>query len=462
MVAIPSIAQVFTVLANFDDHAGSPEYMSLVQGRDGNLYGTTYAGGSGGCIDGYLRGCGVVFKITTDGTLTTVAAFGNVPSGIHPFAGLVLADDGNFYGTTPLGGSGTCGTIFKVTPGGKLTTLYNFNNTDGCQPYAGLIQGADGNFYGTTRQGGSNFTCLRSTCGTVFKVSTGGSLTTLHSFNGDDGAFPMGPLLLDKDGNFYGTTSGSRNLCNNNQGCGTIFKMTPGGDVTTLRTFNYTDGAFPQDGLVQASSGDFYGTTFDGGNGGCQAECGTVFKITPSGQFTLLHNFINGDGADPDAGVIQATDGNFYGTTPWRGGYGVGTVYKMTPSGKFRTLHSFDFTDGADPYGGIVQATNGILYGTTNQGGTGFGGTVFSLDLGLSPFVRLARESGKVGISVGILGQGFTGTTSVSFNGTEAIYTVVSDTFLKATVPPGATKGFVTVSTPSGLLKSSQKFRVKQ
>jgi len=471
-------AQTFKSLVSFDGTNGvGPEYVSLVQGRDGNYYGTTVNGGAyygERCSD---AGCGTVFKITPGGTLTTVYSFCSLsgcPDGAEPSAGLVLGTDGNFYGTTYGGGVNSgcagCGTVFKITPAGKLTTLYSFCALSGCAdgelPYAGLVQATNGNFYGTTFSGGTNDGCGNgSGCGTIFKITPAGKLTTLHSFcsqtNCSDGAAPYAGLVQATNGNFYGTTRGY------GSGPGTVFEITPAGKLTTLYAFCSQSGCgtYPLAGLVQGTDGNFYGTTESGG----AYDRGIVFKVTPTGKLTTLYSFCSEtpyctDGTYPLAGLVQGTDGNFYGTTSAGGANGYGTVFKITPKGKLTTLYSFcsqtGCTDGQMPSGGVFQATDGTFYGTTYFGGSSGVGTVFSLSMGLGPFVSFVRNSGKVGANVEILGQGFTGTTSVSFNGTAAQFKVVSATYLTATVPNGATTGTVTVTTPGGTLNSNVIFRV--
>src|SRR5271166_4880625 len=254
--------------------------------------------------------------------------------GATPYAAVVLATDGNLYGTTLQGGasgncSGGCGTVFKTTPSGTLTTVYSFSGPDGSNPYAGLIQATDGNFYGTTSAGGSTG-CGGTGCGAVFKITASGTLTTLHIFGGSDGFFPVAGLVQTTDGNFYGTT-----VAGGASSSGTVFKITPSGTLTTLYSFcsqnNCADGAYPQDRLLQATDGNFYGTTYNGGSGSnC---CGTVFRITPSGALTTLYSWTGTDGAYPYAGLVQAKDGNFYGTTYAGGANQEGTVFKITPSG---------------------------------------------------------------------------------------------------------------------------------
>lgn len=476
MTAIASSAQIFTSLASFDATNGyDPEYMSPVQGVDGNFYGTTTWGGAG-VVGG---GDGTVFKITPAGTLTTLYSFcteANCPDGEEPNAGLVLASNADFYGTTYGGGANGFGTVYKITAAGVLTTLYSFcaqaDCADGSLPYAALVQGVDGDFYGTTGYGGANCpTNFPSGCGTVFKITPAGSLTTLHSFcaqaNCADGSTPVGGLVLGTDGNFYGTTEGGPGGYQ-----GTVFKMTPAGALTTLYTFcaegNCTTGYNPYDGLVQAANGDFYGTTYEGGTSGA----GTVFSITAGGTLTTLDSFGIPDGGYPYAGLVQATDGNFYGTTPYSevnrpvcNDLHCGTVFKITPTGTVTVLHHFVLTDGGFPTGGLVQATNGKLYGTTSHGGSssncGDGcGTVFSISVGLGPFVKTNPPYGKVGAKVIILGNNLTGTTSVTFNGTTAPLLKVTASAIEASVPAGATTGTVIVTTPGGTLNSNVPFQV--
>jgi uncharacterized repeat protein (TIGR03803 family) len=247
-------------------------------------------------------------------------------------------------------------------------------------------------------------------------------------------------------------------------GSGTVFKITPGGTLTTLHSFGTTDGSYPSCALVQATNGSLYGTTYQGGNNstcGSGNGCGTVFKITSDGTLTTLHIFDSTDGANPIAGLVQATDGNFYGTTYAGGTSDWGTVFKITPSGTLTTLHSFDLADGAQPYGPLAQATRGDFYGTTTQGGANSDGTAFSLTMGLGPFVEARPASGKVGAKVIILGTNLAGTSSVSFHGTSATFKIVSKSEIKTAVPAGATTGKIAVKTPHGTLLSNMPFRVR-
>jgi uncharacterized repeat protein (TIGR03803 family) len=473
--ALTSPCQIFNALASFDVTDGLwPVYVILTQGSDGSLYGTTLYGG-----DGYAEcddGCGTVFKVTTDGTLTSLYSFcsqHDCPDGGNPNSGLVQAVDGNFFGTTEAGGAHETnpndpaeGTVFKITPAGKLTTLYSFcaavDCTDGSSPYAALALGTDGNFYGTTTLGGRLDVvpgCDRG-CGTIFRISPSGTLTTIHRFGGADGAWPYGTLVQGLDGAFYGTTyAGGAN------GYGTVFKITRDGIFITLHSFDGTDGAQPYAGLVQATDGNFYGTTYGGGECGPYVG-GTIFRIKPTGLLTTVYNFGNrcGAGNFSTAPLVQATDGNLYGTTSedsrCTAGEDCGTIFEITKTGTLTTLVDFENSGVSFPYGGLVQATNGTLYGASLEGGQYYSGAVYSLDRGLGPFVTFVRAAGKVGETGPILGQGFTGTTSVTINGIQASFTVVSDTYITATVPAGATTGYVTVTTPSGILTSNVPFHV--
>ncbi len=251
-----------------------------------------------------------------------------------------------------------------------LTTLHSFNGGDGRSPEAALVQGSDGNFYGTTVLGGAHLK------GTVFKIDATGSLTTLHSFSGfpGDGAVPFAGLVQGSDGNFYGTTASGGAFFQ-----GTVFRMTPSGAITVLHSFNsfFSEGAVPLAGLVQGGDGNFYGTT---ALGGAHVK-GTVFKIDATGSLTTLHSFSGSpnDGANPVAGLVQGSDGNFYGTTAFGGAHVKGTVFNIDATGSLTTLHSFSGSpgEGAVPFAGLVQGSDGNFYSTTALGGAHGEGTVF-------------------------------------------------------------------------------------
>jgi len=350
-----------------------------------------------------------------------------------------------------------------MTPSGTGSTFYNFcslaNCPDGWHPVTGLLQTTNRDFYGTTGSSGTS-----AGPSTIFKITTSGTLTTLYTFC--PGSCPSGgpsTLIEATDGNFYGTTDGGP----------AVFKMTPSGKLTTLYTLSPTD-QIPS-ALIQAIDGDFYGTTFYGGTNTCPNQfqdnigCGTIFKITSSGVFTTLHSFDFSDGAWPEGPLIQATDGNFYGTTTG-GGYGWGTVFRLTPTGTLTTLHIFcsqGCLDGQIPYAGLVQATNGDLYGTARDGGAGpcyiLGqgcGTVFSLSVGLGPFVKMLPSAAPAGEVIRILGTDLTGATSVTFNGTASGFSVASPTQILAKVPAGATTGDIQATLPGGTLSSKVDFDV--
>ncbi|MBV9300785.1 MAG: hypothetical protein JOY62_09525 [Acidobacteriaceae bacterium] len=457
-------AQTYSVLYNFGAHTGDPNvpvYTGLLaQGRDGNLYSTTPYGGT------LCSFCGTVFKVTPSGTLTVIDSFNDTAGAAYnPHSGLTLGTDGDFYGTTSAGGTKSWGTVFKVTPSGALTTLYSFDTTctspciDGAFPTAPPVEGRDGDYYGTTPHSGDG-----TNSGVVYRITPAGAYTILHRFVYTAAGFnPQAPLILGADGNFYGTTTlGGKVPSNcgasNTEACGTVFKMTPSGTVTFLHEFDKTDGAAPVAPVVQASDGNFYGTTSEGGDANGD---GVIFKLTPSGQLTVLHSF-NGttDGKRPTAGLVEATDGNFYGATTLGGSKNYGTLYKITSAGAFSVIYNFDQTTGADPQVTLFQHTNGDLYGEAYNGGKFGQGTFYTLDTELLPFVSLVPTWGTVGTSIGILGQGFTSATAVSFNGASAKFTVHSDTYLTATVPSGATAGAVSVTTGIGILKSNQAFVV--
>ena len=454
-LAIQSPAQTVTTLQNFNN---SSPTAALIQGADGDFY-STLAGGQIGFE-------GSVYKMTPSGTFSTLYNFGangGGADGNFPFGPLVLATNGDFYGTTEQGGTARQGNVYKITAGGIETSLYSFCTTDcqdGASPNGPLIQVGSGAIYGATTS-------------TIFKITLGGALTTLYNFcptsttcNKNGPPYPSG-LLLGQDGNFYGVTNAGGT---NNDG--TVFKLTPSGTLTTLHNFSGSDGASPLGPLVRGRDGNLYGVTYSGGTGSggnycAVGTCGTIFKVTPGGTFTTLHDFSGSDGANLGFGLLLATDGNFYGTTRFGGiggGTGSGTIFQLSPAGKFTTLYDFCSQtfclDGNDPFATLMQATNGTLYGTTSQGGTQGLGTFFSLSMGLGPFVETIPTSRKVGARVAILGYGLTGTTTVTFNGTTAAFTVVSDTQITASVPIGATTGTVQVTGPGGTLNSNVPFRV--
>jgi uncharacterized repeat protein (TIGR03803 family) len=362
---------------------------------------------------------------------------------------LTLALGGDFYGAASQGGSFGFGTVFKVTPGGAVTTLYNFTNgADGAYPSAPPIQGVEGNFYGNASSCAglpSGNECIPfDTDGSIYKITPEGAFSVLHTFSGPDGINPFGQLVQGTDGYLYGTT-----LDGGAHGVGTVFKISTEGDFTLLYTFDGTHGAHPfAGGLTQGYDGNFYGMASQGGASGA----GLLFKITPGGNLTVVYDLADsGCCSDPVGGLVQATDGNFYGTTVFGG-----NVFRITPGGEFTDLADI----GGSPQSVMMQHTNGILYGYNAIGGSADRGYFFSMNVGLAPFVTFLPAALPVGNVVEILGQGFKGATGVSVNGTSATFTVHSDTYLTATIPAGATTGNITVTEPSSTLTSNKAFRV--
>jgi uncharacterized repeat protein (TIGR03803 family) len=431
-IAVPvARAQTYTDLLNFDGkHGANPDTPQLLaQGRDGNLYGTTEVGN---------EEFGVVFRIMPEGTSKVIHYFDGL-DGSRSYSGLILGTDGSFYGTTAYGGSRHRGTVFKITPSGNVTTLHTFSGGSDGQPFAPPIQVADGDFYGVTDQ-------------IAYKISRSGTFTALPSIGGSP---TVSPLLQAADGTILGTTGtgGAFNY-------GMVYKLTNSG-YETIFSFDAHVPAYNAP-LIQGSDGNFYGTTYTGGN----YRQGVVFKLTPKGAVTTLHNFPDPnypqDGAEPQAGLVLASDGNFYGVTTegGTGTFGPGVFFKITAAGDYSILYNFEAATGSAPASTPFQHTNGKIYGLTVYGGTNNMGVAYSIDLGLPPFVRFLPAFGTAGEIIEFLGQGFTGTTAVSFNGTAASFAVASDTYLTAVVPTGATSGTVTVTTPGSVLNSNQAFQV--
>jgi uncharacterized repeat protein (TIGR03803 family) len=368
-VVVPTPARAgngITVLHSFDYLDGQYPEGRLVQGNDGAFYGTTYAGGA--------NGYGEVYKVTADGTFTILHSFAG-PDGTSLDSGLLLRTDGDFYGTTPQTSfcdgsicSGDGGTVFRMKSDGTLTTLHVFSDgVAGWQP-GPLAEGFAGQFYGLTVQGGSVGE------GAAFSIAPDGAFSQLNGFDGANGGLPHGALVLAADGNFYGTTSvgGAENK-------GTVFRMTPAGVITTLHSFSGgDDGATPYGTLVQGNDGRFYGGTSSGGGGGA----GTAFVLSADGTLTTLHAFNGGDGTGPVGGLVQGNDGTFYGVSG--GGYlGYGTLFRLSPDGQFMTLHLFSPSEGTSPVSTPIFGADGRLYGTTIQygGAAGASGSVYAFDL---------------------------------------------------------------------------------
>jgi uncharacterized repeat protein (TIGR03803 family) len=361
--AAPSVyaSVTFTTVFDFPGAAAKPTF-SVVRGSDGNFYGTTAENGA--------TGKGSIYRVTPKGEITTIYSFTGGVDGVSPSSSLAKGPDGNFYGTTSFNHDNTTyGTIYKVTPAGVLTTLHTFTGPDGQFPSTELVLGNDGKFYGTLHTGTSG----GASDGAVYSITTAGAYKIIYSFKfTDPGSAPRAALIKGKDGNFYGTTSSGQNGFPG----GTVFKLTPAGVLTTLHSFvAATDGSAPGK-LVQGKDGNFYGTTTNGGNGGSSGA--KAFKVTPNGTFTVLHSFDTAANGYPNGvPLVQASDGNFYGTCSNGGKDGYGVVYRLTPAGSFAIIHAFPAVpvgvltaalEGANPDAPLIDGGDGFLYGTTSNG----------------------------------------------------------------------------------------------
>jgi uncharacterized repeat protein (TIGR03803 family) len=437
-LAVCAQAQTLTYFAQFN---GAYPYGSLVQATDGNFYGAANLGT-------YPPSDGI-FRITPAGKISSVYNFCSLPNcadGQYTTPP-ILGSDGNLYGVSSGGSDYTwSGALYRLTLDGQLTTLYTFcprANCVGSEMPNGIIQGSDGNFYGTTSGAGAN------EAGSVFQVSSTGKFKLLHSFCGGDCAEGDGPLALPmqgSDGNFYGTAQSLEG--------GVVYQLTPSGTYKAIHSFCipcFGGGNPIFSGLVQDAKGNLFGTTIYAAN---SYNSGTVFEITPNNQYIVLHSFAFAGRVAPSRGITLASDGNLYGVAvndDFDSGGNYSIIYEVTPAGEFTTLS----TSYNLPNGPILQGIDGSFYGTTEAYGL-----VFRLSNGLSPHVKTAPVAGKVGKSVLILGNNLTGSTSVTFNGVAAEFTVESDTYIKATVPSGATTGMVSVETPAGTLNSNPQFVV--
>ncbi len=421
-------------------------------------------------------------------TVNTLFSFNLNTDGAQPVGRLTRGLDGNFYGTTSNGGNNFSGEVFKITPAGTFSILYTFSGPDGAQPNQHLTLGDDGSLYGTTPVGGS------SGYGTIFKITTEGVLTTLHDFDGTDGSYPGALMLMN--GSFYGTTS----IISGGPVAATLFTITPGGQFTTVR--QYGSDLFPY--YLTQRKGVIYGLGYSGSGDG------SIIAMNTSGQIKVLFTFTGPNGINPQ-GLTLGSDGNFYGETQTGGANGLGTIFKVTPEGSLTTLYTFTLLygrDGSQPTGGLELGSDGALYGTTlasstlngnifrittageitilynfpnfNEGGgytlvqdtngtffgTGYGqgvysfGSVFTLRYGLPAFVTMSPAYGTVGEQVIIQGQGFTGTSAVSFNGVPATFQVLNEKLIQAQVPAGASTGTVVVTTTAGPLATTLPFAI--
>jgi uncharacterized repeat protein (TIGR03803 family) len=366
----------YTVLYTFTGGTdGGAPTSDLTPDGQGNLYGTTNAAGDPTC------NCGTVFKFDVAGNhLTTLHAFTGSPDGSGPLAGVTRDDSGNVYGTTEGGGQSIFGTVFTIDHAGQESLLVSFLNAppaDGNGPYyGGLFRDSDGTLYGTTAAGGDLSKC-NGGCGEVFKVDPSGQLTILYKFQGTDGAFPVGRLVRDANGNFYGTTEeGGISGCFGS--CGVVFKIDPSGQETVVYPFTGgADGANPSDGVILDANGNLYGTAAYGAGNGCFGPgCGVVFRIDTNNnnQESTLYTFTGGvDGGQPLGGLVRDPQGNLYGTT-YVGGNNdaqAGVVFKLDTTGRETVLYPFSGgTDGGAPNAtSLVRDSNGNLFGLTQTGG---------------------------------------------------------------------------------------------
>ena len=469
---------IFTALASCAGNTGYNPYAGVTAGPGGSLYGVVTSGGT--------TGYGSAYKISANGLFTLLHNFSYFTDGAQPQANLIQGQDGNFYGTAPGGGTNllqtgpssfqaeALGTVFKLATNGTFTPLADFNGTNGANPYGGLAIGLDGNLYGTTAYGGI------SNNGVVFELLTNGTITALSNFTGANGANPYEGLVLGPDNNFYGTTEAGGS---NNDG--TVFQVTPDGALTTLVYFNGTNGANPNDGLTVGLDGNLYGTAYTGGAG-----FGTVFKVSTGGAFTTLYTFTQTNfgyphGQYPVGGLAQGPDGYLYGTTALGGVNNYqGTLFKITTNGALTTLYSFFVPNGSAPFATLTLQTNSHFinfYGTTLGDGGDHPGTVFRVNLTTSytitenttaTFLPLTNEvvwatGGELGLvsamatngAAQISGSGIVFTPTTNFTGTATISYAVTDnaggtnasfiTILITNIPPVANPDFYSVAENS-------------
>jgi uncharacterized repeat protein (TIGR03803 family) len=405
----------------------------LAQGRDGNFYGESQDGGTNG----------TVFKISPSGTAPTVIHKFDGTDGAMETGGMTLGADGDLYGdTSEGGGSGGKGVTFKITPTGAETVLHKFTgSSNGASPSGALVPGTDGDYYGATS----------SDPAIVYKVSSAGNFTLLQTLTAAQG-YQGGQLIQATDGSFYG------GMKMGGSGDGTAFKVTPEGVVTVLHKFDGTRGSDPAAGMVEVGSGAFIGTA---ANGGTNSD-GVIYSLTPAGSFAVIRDMDGPTDGSLPGGLTAGSDGNLYGTSANGGGSAnCGTIFKVTPSKQFSVVYAFDETHGCHPEGYLTQGTDGKFYGMTNAGGAHDKGVFFSLDMGLGPLVSLVTRSGSEGSKVGILGQGFSRSSVVRFGGVAATaIAFTGPTFISATVPADALTAPVIVSTGTNLLTSPQVFSV--
>ena len=395
----------FTNLFSFSGTNGIEPEGTLVQGPNGDFYGTTRetTATSGGNFGFGAYGHGTVFRITTNGVLTTLAFFTQTnANGAYPRAGLVFGRDGKLYGTTTGGGANGLGTVLRVTPTGGLTILASFGGTNGSQPVSALLEGGDHVLYGTTLSGGLRKPPVEvvaglADCGTIFTMAPNGPLKPLLFFDGTNGANPRIGLIRGKDGTFYGTASfGGPDKTPPTEytrgGFGTVFKLSADGALSTVATFNGYNGK-GCNAFQQCADGTLYGISPDGGSTNTAnpyeeyswqpfSGSGTIFRISATGTVETLVLFRGPNGSNP-ASLTLGKNGNLYGTTAGGGAHNFGTIFRLEPNGKFTTLYSLTEDSGSFPsyFSSLVQGADGNLYGTTSRRGRFKCGSIFRLAL---------------------------------------------------------------------------------
>lgn len=442
LASLTPVQAQFKAIFSFGAY-GNPSCPSgeiIAQSPGGNLVSSNYSS----CSDNVSENPPAAYEIGYQGAnFTMLQKF--TTEYAWPLGGLTLGTDQRYHGTINAAGTRNHGAVYRLSPSGDIVYEHDFEGgADGGYPQSAPLQGTDGAFYGTTEGASSAY------AGTVYKIDTSDRYSVMHLFTTTDGRGPS-PLVQGADLNFYGTTSaGGQN------GLGTFFRISSTGEFTVLHHFSSADGG-SVGLLIQASDGNFYGTIYENG----ASNNGAIVKITSTGTVTTFYSFAGGqDGSQPQGGLLQATDGNFYGTLNQEGANGGGTLYRVTPDGVFTKLHDFSVETGWYPQNTPMQHTTGKIYGTAHAGGDNNYGTVWEYDPSLPPFVTFLNVYGEVGAKVDILGQYFGASSVVSFNGVPAQDPVIQSTYIEATVPAGATTGYITVTTSKGILTSNKAFVV--